>query len=84
MFPALAPRTLPGQAQEVHAALRSWLADNVSAEAAAATRIIYGGSVSAKNCDELAGAADIDGFLVGGASLKPEFVAIINAATKSA
>jgi triosephosphate isomerase len=72
------------QAQEVHAALRGWLAEHVSAEAASATRIIYGGSVSAKNCDELAGAADIDGFLVGGASLKPEFVSIINAATKSA
>ena len=59
------------QAQEVHAAIRKWLADTVSKEAAEATRIIYGGSVSEKNCKELAKEGDIDGFLVGGASLKP-------------
>ena len=59
------------QAQEVHAAIRSWLAKSVSAEAAGSTRIIYGGSVSEKNCKDLAKQADIDGFLVGGASLKP-------------
>ncbi len=59
------------QAQEVHAAIRKWLADEVSAESAESTRIIYGGSVNEKNCGELAGQADIDGFLVGGASLKP-------------
>jgi len=35
------------------------------------TRIIYGGSVSEKNCKELAKEPDVDGFLVGGASLKP-------------
>ena len=59
------------QAQEVHAAIRTWLADSVSKEAAGGTRIIYGGSVSEKNCKELAKEEDIDGFLVGGASLKP-------------
>ena len=37
------------------------------------------GSVNAKNCKELAKKPDIDGFLVGGASLKPEFIDIINA-----
>ncbi|RDI88011.1 hypothetical protein Vi05172_g2065 [Venturia inaequalis] len=67
------------QAQEVHAALRKWIADSVSKEAAEATRILYGGSVNAKNCKELAKQPDIDGFLVGGASLKPELVDIINA-----
>lgn len=41
------------QAQEVHAAIRSWLKSSVSSEAADATRIIYGGSVNAKNCKEL-------------------------------
>jgi triosephosphate isomerase len=66
------------QAQEVHAAIRSWLAKEVSAAAAEETRIIYGGSVSDKNCKELATQTDIDGFLVGGASLKPAFVDIIN------
>lgn len=59
------------QAQEVHAAIRKWLGENVSKEAAEKTRVIYGGSVSEKNCKELAKQADIDGFLVGGASLKP-------------
>jgi triosephosphate isomerase len=48
-------------------------------QVAEATRIIYGGSVSEKNCKDLAKEADIDGFLVGGASLKPAFVDIINA-----
>jgi len=69
----------PAQAQEVHAQLRQWLRDNVSEEVANATRIIYGGSVTAGTCQELASQPDIDGFLVGGASLKPDFVAIINA-----
>ncbi|BFZ64291.1 triosephosphate isomerase [Saitoella coloradoensis] len=67
------------QAQEVHAAIREWLKKNVSEEVAEKVRVIYGGSVSAKNCKELAQCADIDGFLVGGASLKPEFADIINA-----
>jgi len=69
----------PEQAQEVHEFLRTWLKDNVSAEVSAATRILYGGSVTGSNCRELAQKGDIDGFLVGGASLKPEFVQIVNA-----
>lgn len=69
----------PDQAQEVHAKLREWLAKNVSEEVSLSTRIIYGGSVTAANCRELAQKSDVDGFLVGGASLKPEFVQIINA-----
>jgi len=69
----------PDQAQEVHKALRAWLAKNVSQEVANKTRILYGGSVNGNNCKELAGKPDVDGFLVGGASLKPEFVTIINA-----
>lgn len=69
----------PQQAQDVHASLRNWLATNASAEVAAAVRIQYGGSVTAANAKELAACPDIDGFLVGGASLKPEFVDIVNA-----
>lgn len=67
------------QAQEVHAAIRKWLANEVSKEAAEETRIIYGGSVNEKNCSDLASQPDIDGFLVGGASLKPacEFAAAL-------
>ena len=53
------------------------IATNVSADVAAAVRIVYGGSVSGKNCDSLMACPNIDGFLVGGASLKPEFVQII-------
>lgn len=71
----------PDQAQEVHSELRKWLHNNVSAEVAANTRILYGGSVNGANCKELAAKPDIDGFLVGGASLKPEFIDIINSAT---
>jgi triosephosphate isomerase (TIM) len=67
------------QAQEVHAALRKWLSENVSPAVSAAVRIQYGGSVTAASCKELASQPDIDGFLVGGASLKPEFVEIVNA-----
>lgn len=66
------------QAQEVHEAIRGWLKAKVSDKVADETRILYGGSVNAKNCKELAKEKDIDGFLVGGASLKPEFVDIIN------
>lgn len=69
----------PEQAQEVHAALRQWLSENVSPKVAEEVRILYGGSVTAANCVDLAKCPDIDGSLVGGASLKPDFVKIINA-----
>lgn len=71
----------PQQAQDVHAQLRKWLKENVSEAVANSVRIIYGGSVTGGTCRELAQSPDIDGFLVGGASLKPEFVEIINART---
>lgn len=69
----------PAQAQEVHDQLRAWLAENISPEVAQSVRIIYGGSVTAATAKELGSQKDIDGFLVGGASLKPEFVQIVNA-----
>ncbi|KAL8027177.1 hypothetical protein ABFX02_14G078300 [Erythranthe guttata] len=71
----------PSQAQQVHLELRKWLNDNAGAQVAASMRIIYGGSVNGANCKELAMQPDVDGFLVGGASLKPEFVDIIKSAT---
>eukprot|EP00262_Sarcandra_glabra_P015072 TRINITY_DN4571_c0_g1_i1.p1 TRINITY_DN4571_c0_g1~~TRINITY_DN4571_c0_g1_i1.p1 ORF type:complete len:309 (+),score=66.62 TRINITY_DN4571_c0_g1_i1:93-1019(+) len=72
----------PQQAQEVHIAIRDWMKKNISAEVASKTRIIYGGSVNGSNCAELAKQEDIDGFLVGGASLKgPEFATIVNSVT---
>ena len=69
----------PQQAQEVHASLRKWLTDNVSKAVSDSTRILYGGSVTGANAKELGSQPDIDGFLVGGASLKPEFIDICNA-----
>ena len=56
----------------MHKAIRDWLHSDISPEAAEKTRILYGGSVSGKNCKDLSTQPDIDGFLVGGASLKPE------------
>uniref|UniRef100_K3W7B4 Triosephosphate isomerase n=1 Tax=Globisporangium ultimum (strain ATCC 200006 / CBS 805.95 / DAOM BR144) TaxID=431595 RepID=K3W7B4_GLOUD len=70
----------PAQAQEAHKNLRHWLATSVSGDVAQKVRIIYGGSVNGKNCAELIGLHDVDGFLVGGASLKPEFLTIIQSA----
>ena len=67
----------PAQAQEVHAALRRWLFTNLDADIAAATRIIYGGSVKPTNANALIACDDIDGFLVGGCSLKSDFMDII-------
>jgi len=69
----------PEQAQEVHYNLRKWLDQNVSPQVAQNTRIIYGGSVTAANCKEIGSQPDVDGFLVGGASLKEEFITILNA-----
>ena len=65
------------QAQEVHAAIRAFLADQVSPSVASSLRIIYGGSVKPGNAQELISCEDIDGFLVGGASLTPGFAEII-------
>jgi len=69
----------PQQAQDTQEAVRSYLSKAISPAVAESTRIIYGGSVTGGNCAELAKQPDIDGFLVGGASLKPEFVQIVNA-----
>eukprot|EP01054_Gregarina_sp_Poly1_P010613 Gregarina_sp_Poly_1__10612@NODE_793_length_6259_cov_699_484819_g455_i1_p2_GENE_NODE_793_length_6259_cov_699_484819_g455_i1NODE_793_length_6259_cov_699_484819_g455_i1_p2_ORF_typecomplete_len254_score48_69TIM/PF00121_18/2_2e92CutC/PF03932_14/0_0016_NODE_793_length_6259_cov_699_484819_g455_i154546215 len=66
------------QAQEAHDDIRKHLACKVSKEVADSVRIVYGGSVNEKNCDELAKMPDIDGFLVGGASLKPAFSTVIS------
>nr|AZL94308.1 triosephosphate isomerase [Nephromyces sp. MMRI] len=67
----------PEQAQEAHQTIRHYLKEKVSAEFAENVRIVYGGSVNAGNADCLIALEDVDGFLVGGASLKPEFGTII-------
>jgi len=61
----------PEQAQEVHAFIRQLLANN-NYDVAQQTPILYGGSMNAANAKELIACADIDGGLIGGASLKPE------------
>ncbi|KAI9750291.1 MAG: triosephosphate isomerase [Lichina confinis] len=71
------------QAQEAHSAIRKWLSEKTSKETSESMRIIYGGSVTEKNCGDLAKQPDIDGFLVGGASLKPAFVDIVNSRQQS-
>ncbi|MFP4453904.1 MAG: triose-phosphate isomerase [Desulfobacterales bacterium] len=69
----------PQQAQDVHAWLRNFLKKRFGPETADQTRIVYGGSVKPENISELMGLEDIDGALVGGASLKPDtFSRIIN------
>jgi triosephosphate isomerase len=67
----------PQQAEETHREIRAWIAAHVSHTVAKEVRIIYGGSVKGSNCRDLMACANIDGFLVGGASLLPEFVDII-------
>jgi triosephosphate isomerase len=71
------------QAQEMHAFIRSHIASNYGAAVADSISILYGGSVKSANAVEIFGQPDVDGGLVGGASLiADEFVAIINALKK--
>ena len=67
------------QAQEVCAAIRVCICELYGEETAEAIRIQYGGSVNTKTASDLFAQADIDGGLVGGASLKADFGAIVNA-----
>ncbi len=70
------------QAQEAIAFIRALVADR-SREQAQLTRVLYGGSVKSENCDELLSLPDVDGALVGGASLDAEsFAGIVNAACR--
>ena len=74
----------PAQAQEVHAHIRARLAERFGAAAAGALRIQYGGSVKPSNAEALMAEPDIDGALVGGASLEAaDFIAIVKAARPS-
>uniref|UniRef100_A0A6T2BRH8 Triosephosphate isomerase n=2 Tax=Eutreptiella gymnastica TaxID=73025 RepID=A0A6T2BRH8_9EUGL len=69
----------PDDAQATHAGIRKLIFEKASAKVAEAIRIQYGGSANAKNAPDLSAQPDIDGFLVGGASLKPEFADIVKA-----
>jgi triosephosphate isomerase len=68
----------PEDAQEMCAAIRNELASIFGAEAANSTRLLYGGSVKSGNAAAILGQTDVDGVLVGGASLDPaEFASIV-------
>lgn len=74
----------PDQAQEMHAFIRAWLASRFGDEVAQRVRILYGGSMKPENAESLLACEDIDGGLIGGASLKPEtFSALISTGTQS-
>lgn len=68
----------PEMAQETHASIREWVAENVSADVAKAVRIQYGGSMKGANAKDLLAQPDIDGGLIGGAALKADYFNIIN------
>lgn len=69
----------PEMAQETHASIRKWIEENVSPEVAAAIRIQYGGSMKGANAKDLLAQPDIDGGLIGGASLTSDFIQCWNA-----
>ncbi|MGM5469809.1 triose-phosphate isomerase [Flavobacteriaceae bacterium LMO-SS05] len=70
----------PEQAQDMHAFIRKTLANNYGSEVADEVSILYGGSVKPDNAKEIFSKPDVDGGLIGGASLKAEdFFAIVNA-----
>lgn len=70
----------PEQAQEMHAFIRNLIHENIGAAIAEETSILYGGSVKPDNAREIFGKPDVDGGLIGGASLKADdFLAIVDA-----
>lgn len=74
----------PEQAEEIHQWIRKTLAERFGAEAAGKTQILYGGSVTPENIETLLACDNVDGALVGGASLKPEsFLSLVRAGIKS-
>lgn len=71
----------PAQAQEVHAMIRGWLAKKIDPATSGKTRILYGGSVKPSNSREILSEKDVDGALVGGASLDAkQFAGIVRSA----
>ncbi|KAG5422289.1 TPI1 [Candida metapsilosis] len=67
----------PDDAEETHKGIREHLVKTIGKDQAEKLQILYGGSVNGKNAPEFRDKVNVDGFLVGGASLKPEFVDII-------
>ena len=74
----------PAQAEEAHQIIRKWIWDTFGMEASGRTPILYGGSVKPDNVDELLACPNIDGALVGGASLKADsFLALAEAGARA-
>jgi triosephosphate isomerase len=74
----------PAQAAEVHGYLRGLVSELAAKEAAQGLRILYGGSVKAENAELLLAEAEIDGALVGGASLGAQgFIGIVRKAARA-
>jgi len=74
----------PEQAQEVHAGIRAWLVERFGSQTAEDVSVLYGGSCKPGNAAELFSQPDIDGGLIGGASLSAaDFTAIVDARTKA-
>ncbi|KAH3900713.1 probable Triosephosphate isomerase [Saccharomycodes ludwigii] len=67
----------PDDAEETQLAIRKYIATKIGEAEAQKVRILYGGSANGKNATSFKDKKDVDGFLVGGASLKPEFIDII-------
>jgi len=72
----------PEMAQETHADIRNWIKEHVSPDVASAIRIQYGGSMKGANAKDLLQQPDIDGGLIGGASLQADFFNVINGVPK--
>eukprot|EP00339_Tiarina_fusa_P006783 CAMPEP_0117007580 /NCGR_PEP_ID=MMETSP0472-20121206/7416_1 /TAXON_ID=693140 ORGANISM="Tiarina fusus, Strain LIS" /NCGR_SAMPLE_ID=MMETSP0472 /ASSEMBLY_ACC=CAM_ASM_000603 /LENGTH=277 /DNA_ID=CAMNT_0004709403 /DNA_START=62 /DNA_END=895 /DNA_ORIENTATION=- len=72
----------PEMAQETHAQIRAWIKEKVSEEVGNAVRIQYGGSMKGANAVDLLKQPDIDGGLIGGASLKADFFNVVNGVPK--
>ena len=63
----------PAYVQDVHQKIRKWLSEEINESIGEKTRILYGGSVNDENCKNLIKKEDVDGFLIGGASLSEKF-----------
>jgi triosephosphate isomerase (TIM) len=63
----------PEQIQESHKIVRTWVKENISEDRAKEIHILYGGNITEKNCDDIISMHDVDGFLVGGTSIKKGF-----------
>lgn len=70
----------PEMAQDTQKSIRDWVSDNVSPAVAGAIRIQYGGSMKGANAEGLLAQPDIDGGLIGGASLLPDFFNVVKGA----